>query len=117
MALEFDRFDEYVEQSLNDRFGTSFRRLIFCLGFVQIRGRCIRLMSNKKDRNFYENSQFLPHLNKVLAWIFELKSFKRWEIIVLRWLWRHIGDQVLGLQRSGYTSLNDGPLSVDHSLE
>jgi hypothetical protein len=76
MALDFGRFDDQVEQSLNDRFGTLFRRLIFCLGFVQIRGLRIRLMSNEKDRNFYENSQFLLPLNKVLRWIFALKSLK-----------------------------------------
>ena len=58
MASDFDRFDDDVEQSLNDLFSTQFRRLIFCLGFVQICRRPIRLMSNKKIGTFTKTAAF-----------------------------------------------------------
>ena len=57
---DFDLLATAFEQSLNDDFPTTIRCLIFCLNFVQIFLLGIRLMSNKKDRNFYENGQFLP---------------------------------------------------------
>ena len=44
---------------MNDHFRTPIRRLIFCLKFAQIFLPRIRLMSNTKDRNFFENGQFL----------------------------------------------------------
>jgi hypothetical protein len=63
MTPDLDRLGGRVEQSLNDRFGIAFGCLIFCFDLVQICRPRIRLMSNKKDRNFYENGQFLPPLN------------------------------------------------------
>ena len=90
MTLIFDWFGDHVEQSLNDRFGTSFRRLISCLGFVQTYRPIIRLMSNKKDRNFYEDSQFLPRLN----WLFDRfsrSSPSKGE----KWLWEYYAFQAM----------------------
>ena len=81
MTPDLDRLGGRVEQSLNDRFGIAFGCLIFCFDFVQICRPRIRLMSNKKDRNFYENGQFLPPLNWLFESIFGLKSFKRREMI------------------------------------
>jgi hypothetical protein len=60
LRVAFGFLVNVIEQSLNDDFSTPIRRLIFCLNFVQIFLLGIRLMSNKKDRNFYENGQFLP---------------------------------------------------------
>ena len=57
---ECDHLGSRVAQRLIRRFGLAFPCLIFCFDFVQIFGPRIRLMSNKKDRNFYENGQFLP---------------------------------------------------------
>lgn len=81
MTQNLDRLGGRIEQSLHDRFGIAFRCPIFCFDFVQICRPCIRLMSNKKDRNFYENGQFLPPLNWLFGSIFGLKSFKRREMI------------------------------------
>ena len=58
MASDFDRFDDDVEQSLNDRFCVAFRCLIFCLVFVQIYRPRIRLMSNKKIGTFTKTASF-----------------------------------------------------------
>ena len=63
-----------IEQSLNNDFGASIHRPIFLVDFVQMFLRGIRLMSNKKDRNFYGNHQFLPLFILVSRGIFEINA-------------------------------------------
>ena len=72
MPGNFNLLAKVVEQSLNDDFRASIRCLIFYLKFLQIFLPRIRLMSNKKDRNFYENGQFLPLFKPVWR---ELREF------------------------------------------
>ena len=56
--MDFGRFVNPVEQSLNDQFVALFCCLIFCPSFVQICVPGIRLKSNKKIGTFTKTAFF-----------------------------------------------------------
>ena len=55
MSHNFDRIDNFVEQSFDGYFAILFTLPNFFAGLTPIHGLSIRLMSNKKNGNFYEN--------------------------------------------------------------
>jgi len=56
MSHNFDRIDNFVEQSFDGYFAILFTLPNFSAGLATIDDLRIRLMSNKKRRNFYEHS-------------------------------------------------------------
>ena len=113
LRVDFDFLVKVVEQSLTDDFPTTIRCLIFCLNFVQIFLPGIRLMSNKKDRNFYENGQFLPPWIRLFRRLLNLNPLKfsegRYIISQLKPLSGHV------ISRRSW--LNDGVQDPDHLPE
>ena len=70
-------------------------------------------MSNKKIGTFTKTASFCRSGITRLDVFLRSSLSKGWEITLLRRLWKHVGEQVLGLRPSGCTPLNDEPLSID----